>query len=483
MGEVNRPGAVTLQSGPLTVLQALAMAGGFKDFADTANIRILRRTPSGVQTITFNYKDAIRGGFARRTCGRATPWSCLTEASVSHRAVRLLAIAVAAATIAGADPVSAQSAGSGVRERAGRMDPDARRSPIRAAGTTTCSSRARATRPSAISSTSSTRAPTSASTAVAGNSAPHYDGAFLLYQDLSDAEQLRPARGGIRASPHVSPRDTVCPQQFCAVPTTQTVELVGVPFLRTGSTVDDLQSGVEAALGKHTTMAATYSLPMGGVRRRPDIRRSAPRRLQQRRLASHFVAASPAAPRRSSTPAFSMRWSPRSTRRSWSRTSLAASDHQLSEHVRVFGMAGVSHLNVSASGPSNNTGPSFSAGVTRQFQAASGGLTYSQSFIPTYGFGGTMQNQELTGHLSLPLSRRLSQQSSVSWRRNESLIEGEPSLRSLWFSVAVGYALHPAVRIEGFYDLAHQVIDRPGGVTNRNRLGFQLVTAKPVRIR
>jgi polysaccharide export outer membrane protein len=61
MGEVNHPGAVTLQSGPLTVLQALAMAGGFKDFADTDNIRILRRTPTGVQTIAFNYKDAIRG--------------------------------------------------------------------------------------------------------------------------------------------------------------------------------------------------------------------------------------------------------------------------------------------------------------------------------------------------------------------------------------------------------------------------------------
>ena len=61
MGEVNHPGAVTLQSGPLTVLQALAMAGGFKDFADTGNIRILRRTPTGVQTIAFNYKDAIRG--------------------------------------------------------------------------------------------------------------------------------------------------------------------------------------------------------------------------------------------------------------------------------------------------------------------------------------------------------------------------------------------------------------------------------------
>jgi polysaccharide biosynthesis/export protein len=60
MGEVNHPGAVTLQ-GPLTVLQALAIAGGLKDFANIKNIRILRRSPAGVQTIAFNYKEAIRG--------------------------------------------------------------------------------------------------------------------------------------------------------------------------------------------------------------------------------------------------------------------------------------------------------------------------------------------------------------------------------------------------------------------------------------
>jgi polysaccharide export outer membrane protein len=60
MGEVNHPGAVTLQ-GPLTVLQALAIAGGLKDFANIKNIRILRRSPAGVKTIAFNYKEAIRG--------------------------------------------------------------------------------------------------------------------------------------------------------------------------------------------------------------------------------------------------------------------------------------------------------------------------------------------------------------------------------------------------------------------------------------
>jgi polysaccharide biosynthesis/export protein len=60
MGEVNSPGSIAMQ-GPMTVMQALAMAGGFKDFANTKNIRILRKTSRGVQTIGFNYKDAARG--------------------------------------------------------------------------------------------------------------------------------------------------------------------------------------------------------------------------------------------------------------------------------------------------------------------------------------------------------------------------------------------------------------------------------------
>jgi len=64
IGEVARPGAVNLQQGPLTVLQAIALAGGLKDFADAKNIRILRKSASAVQTIAFNYKDALKGNGA-----------------------------------------------------------------------------------------------------------------------------------------------------------------------------------------------------------------------------------------------------------------------------------------------------------------------------------------------------------------------------------------------------------------------------------
>jgi polysaccharide export outer membrane protein len=58
-GEVNKPGALTLPNGQMSVLQALAMAGGFTDFANKKDIRILRKGAAGMQTLKFNYKDAL----------------------------------------------------------------------------------------------------------------------------------------------------------------------------------------------------------------------------------------------------------------------------------------------------------------------------------------------------------------------------------------------------------------------------------------
>ncbi len=59
MGEVNKPGTIPL-TGPLTVVQALSIAGGFRDFAKTGKIRILRGGPRGTETIKFNYDDAVK---------------------------------------------------------------------------------------------------------------------------------------------------------------------------------------------------------------------------------------------------------------------------------------------------------------------------------------------------------------------------------------------------------------------------------------
>lgn len=60
MGEVNAPGTLPIK-GQISAVQALAMAGGFKDFAKKKDIIIQRKGPGGMTTVPFNYNDAIKG--------------------------------------------------------------------------------------------------------------------------------------------------------------------------------------------------------------------------------------------------------------------------------------------------------------------------------------------------------------------------------------------------------------------------------------
>lgn len=61
IGEVQRPGTYAL-SNSSTVLDAIALAGGFKDFAKQTKIYVLRIQPNGSRTrIPFNYKKVVKG--------------------------------------------------------------------------------------------------------------------------------------------------------------------------------------------------------------------------------------------------------------------------------------------------------------------------------------------------------------------------------------------------------------------------------------
>jgi polysaccharide biosynthesis/export protein len=61
VGEVARPGAYPL-TGSMTVLDAIALTGGFRDFAKQTKIYVLRSMPDGTRAkLSFNYKDAIKG--------------------------------------------------------------------------------------------------------------------------------------------------------------------------------------------------------------------------------------------------------------------------------------------------------------------------------------------------------------------------------------------------------------------------------------
>lgn len=61
LGQVAKPGEYPLTS-TTTVLDAIAQAGGFRDFAKKKSIYVLRKKPDGEQErIPFNYKDVISG--------------------------------------------------------------------------------------------------------------------------------------------------------------------------------------------------------------------------------------------------------------------------------------------------------------------------------------------------------------------------------------------------------------------------------------
>jgi polysaccharide export outer membrane protein len=61
VGEVSKPGSYSMAQAA-TVMDAIAIAGGFRDFAKKTGVYILRKAPDGSQTkIGFNYKDFIKG--------------------------------------------------------------------------------------------------------------------------------------------------------------------------------------------------------------------------------------------------------------------------------------------------------------------------------------------------------------------------------------------------------------------------------------
>jgi predicted porin len=308
----------------------------------------------------------------------------------------------------------------------------------------------------------------------------NYDGAFLLYHAL-DTLNSYDQHGTVSLERALSRQLSVFVRDSAArVPTTDVLEFVGVPFVRTGSSNNDLRGGVTATLSKRTAVTATYSTQWV--------------HFEQSEAFASFLRGG-----------YSQGGAVTVKHALTGRTSIigdydittgrvngiadefdvqngsAGVEHRFSERLSAYGALGLSRLALSSFGPAR-TGPAWRAGAARQFQRASLDASYSRAFVPSYGFGGTTQNEDATVRARVPLGRRVTSQSSVSWRRNEPLTPGDLRLKSWWIESAVGYALESWVRLEAFYNGSRQTIDRPGGVLDRNRIGFQVVMAQPMRM-
>jgi hypothetical protein len=308
----------------------------------------------------------------------------------------------------------------------------------------------------------------------------NYDGAFLLYHAL-DTLNSYDQHGAVSLEQALSRQLSVFVRDSASrVPTTDVVEFVGVPFVRTGSSNNDLRGGLTAAIDKRTSLTATYSMQWV--------------HFQQSDVFSAFLRGGysrggAVTVRHAITSRASIIGDYDITHGQVSglpdgfdvQNGSGGLEYRLSPQMSAYGAVGLSRLAVSSFGPAR-TGPAWRAGAGRQFQRASVDASYSRAFVPSYGFGGTTQNEDVTVRARVPFARRVMSQSAVSWRRNEPLTPGDLRLKSWWIESAVGYALESWVRLEAFYNGSRQTIDRPGGVLDRNRIGFQVVMAQPMRM-
>ena len=268
---------------------------------------------------------------------------------------------------------------------------------------------------------------------------------------------------------------------FMKVPTTDELELNGVPFTRTGSRNNVVSGGIQSRLSRYDDLNIRYELNWVDFDRNGTagtllrsgyvngINTGYARRLTDRSaLGAEY--------------AIRLANLNEGTRQLTFQDVGATYRYDTGPRTSVDAAVGVSYL-IDRTLDDTRIGPFVRAEITHRAQRATVGASYAREFVPTFGFGGSNQSQAVRGYIRMPLNRnRIYVQESVSWRRSDPLISTELALDSFWLNSTLGYSLSRWLRTEAFYAFTRQDSRVPGGLINRHRVGAQLVIAQPVRL-
>jgi hypothetical protein len=309
----------------------------------------------------------------------------------------------------------------------------------------------------------------------------HYNGVYVQHPVLKSLNSYE-QRLGVNATRLLSRRHSWFLRHATTLsPTTELIELVGVPFARVGVHREDLRTGLRSQVGPSTEMTATYALQWNKFRRdNPAVAflndgHGHGGNVQWKHSVDPRVALT-------AEYDFQRLFFNRGDRFNIHNSS-GGLEYQISEGVRAFGGIGVSYLGALGGRPAR-FGPAVQLGVAHRAERADVSVTFSRAFVPSYSFGGTTDNEELTGRLRLPIARRVLVNSSISLRQNEPLESTSGLvLRSVWLHGSVGYLLNDWMRVEAFSSGGFQRIRQPAGVFNRYQFGVQITAASTARIR
>jgi hypothetical protein len=159
-------------------------------------------------------------------------------------------------------------------------------------------------------------------------------------------------------------------------------------------------------------------------------------------------------------------------------------EYTLSPTLALSGLLGVSVLGAGLT-HDQSIGPAVEVQLVYRGRESRMSGSYRRSFVPAFGFGGTFQNEEWVGSVHIPLpiaSKRIYTDSRVAWFDNDPIEEAQPSLQSLWVTVAVGYRVARWLNVEIYGDRTSQDTQLAGGDVRRNQVGLRVAVSKPVRI-
>lgn len=323
------------------------------------------------------------------------------------------------------------------------------------------------------------------------NATAGYRGYIRRYADIDSLNGYdQRAYASIRH--RLTPRVTLFGQnEFSEMPTTDLIELNGLPFARIGSRSNRASGGLDARLSQYLDFRVRYDNTWSSFDTRNDLVNDGTINGVsvdlRRRLSTRVTVGGEARVRRSSITSELATADPEvitsRNRIIWFQDMGGLLDYRLTEFTTVALAGGLTRLQDSRFDESR-ADPYFRAELRHQRERATMGVAFERTYTPSFGLSGSNNNRELRGFVTVPFSRnRFYLNASGIWRRSEPFFANEILLDTYVTNTSIGYSALRWFRVEGYHGYSRQDSVITGGEVSRHRLGVQVVVSQPMRIR
>ena len=312
-----------------------------------------------------------------------------------------------------------------------------------------------------------------------------YSGALERYQDLAELTRYD-QRARLDARYQMTPRLLFqSRQQVTLTPTTDQLELEGLPFTRVGSRMVTSSGGFTFEISPRSTLKTEHMFQWVDFDRdaegQPDFRF-----LQGGHLHSPSMEVDYALHRHvrfGALYAYRHMVIDAGEEIIASHRAQGTAQFQVGPTTSLRARAGIDRMALLDT-TDTRQGPSYGGGITQRIHLASIEASYERALMPSFGFGGLTAYQTYKVGATVPFATgRAFVTGGVTYRRTDPVVLRNVlvELDSYWTYASAGYFVARWLRMEGILTVNRQISSAQGDV-ERTRVGIQFVTSKPMRI-